>query len=117
VPDIAAGLATLGTDRRAEGQVWHLPGPPTGTTRALLQLVAKEVDHPVDVRSVPKLLMWAMARVNPMMRGLAEMAYEFDEPFVLDTSKFETTFGAGGTSLATAVADTITWYRTRTSLS
>ena len=27
VPDIAAGLATLGTDDRAIGQVWHLPGP------------------------------------------------------------------------------------------
>ncbi len=38
VPDIAAGLATLGTDARAMGQVWHLPGPPTGTTRALLDL-------------------------------------------------------------------------------
>jgi nucleoside-diphosphate-sugar epimerase len=32
VPDIAAGLATLGTDARAMGQVWHLPGPPTATT-------------------------------------------------------------------------------------
>ena len=27
VPDIAAGLATLGTDARAAGQVWHLPRP------------------------------------------------------------------------------------------
>jgi hypothetical protein len=34
VPDIAAGLATLGTDARAEGQVWQLPGPPTGSATA-----------------------------------------------------------------------------------
>src|SRR5450432_213601 len=34
VPDIAAGLVTLGTDARAAGQVWHLPGPQTVTTRA-----------------------------------------------------------------------------------
>jgi nucleoside-diphosphate-sugar epimerase len=27
VPDIAAGLVTLGTDERAAGQVWHLPAP------------------------------------------------------------------------------------------
>ena len=47
VPDIAAGLATLGTDARAVGQVWHLPGPATGTTRALLDLVAGQVGHPV----------------------------------------------------------------------
>src|ERR1700723_3973770 len=35
VPDVAAGLATLGTDPRAVGEVWHLPGPQTVTTRAL----------------------------------------------------------------------------------
>ena len=52
VPDIAAGLATLGTDERAVGQVWHLPGPETVTTRALLDLVAAEVGHPVEVRNV-----------------------------------------------------------------
>jgi nucleoside-diphosphate-sugar epimerase len=46
VPDIAAGLATLGTDARAAGQVWHLPGPQTVTTRALLGLVAVQVGHP-----------------------------------------------------------------------
>lgn len=115
VPDIAAGLATLGTDTRAIGQVWHLPGPETGTTRGLLDLVAKEVGHPVGIRSLPKLLMRALALVNPMMREIAEMSYEFEEPFVLDTTKFQSTFGTSGTPLTVAVAETITWYRTRTS--
>ena len=113
VPDIAAGLATLGTDARAVGQVWHLPGPETVTTRALLDLVAAEVGHPVGIRSVPKLAVRALGLVNPMMRELAEMAYEFDEPFVLDTTKYESTFGAAGTPLAAAIAATVAWYRTR----
>ena len=113
VPDIAAGLATLGTDDRAAGQVWHLPGPQTVTTRALLDLVAGEVGHPVAIRSVPKIAMRALGLVNPMLRGLAEMAYEFDEPFVLDTSKYESAFGAAGTPLAGAIAATVAWYRTR----
>jgi nucleoside-diphosphate-sugar epimerase len=114
VPDIAAGLATLGTDARAAGQVWHLPGPPTVTTRTLLDLLAAEVGHPVAIRSVPKLAVRALGLVNPMMRELAEMAYEFDEPFVLDTSKYDSTFGAAGTPLADAVAATVAWYRART---
>jgi nucleoside-diphosphate-sugar epimerase len=112
VPDIAAGLATLGTDARAAGQVWHLPGPDTGSTRAVLQLVAAELGHAVGIRAVPKLLVRALGLVSPMMRGLAEMSYEFDEPFILDTTKFRTTFGAGGTPLETAVAETVAWYRT-----
>ena len=48
---------------------------------------------------------------NPMMRALVEMAYEFDEPFVLDTTKYETTFGAGGTALPIAIAATVAWYQ------
>ena len=115
VPDIAVGLATLGTDARAAGQVWHLPGPATGTTRELLDLVAAEVGHPVGVRSVPKIAMRALGLVNPMLRELAEMSYEFDEPFVLDTSKYQSTFGVAGTPLAAAVAATVAWYRTRPS--
>jgi nucleoside-diphosphate-sugar epimerase len=115
VPDIAAGLATLGTDARAAGQVWHLPGPQTVTTRALLDLVASEVGHPVAVRSVPKLAVRALGLVNPMLRGLAETSYQFEAPFVLDTSKYESVFGAAGTPLTAAIAATVAWYRTRAS--
>ena len=118
VPDIAAGLATLGTDERAVGQVWHLPGPETGhhpsTPRTRRPT---EVGHPVGIRTVPKLLVRALGLVSPMMRGLAEMAYEFDEPFVLDTTKFQSTFGTVGTPLSTAVAETVAWYRARTTAS
>src|ERR1039458_8713999 len=70
VPDMAAGLATLGTDERAVGGVWHLPGPETVTTRQLLELVAGNVGHPVGVRSVPKLAVRALGLFNPMMREL-----------------------------------------------
>jgi nucleoside-diphosphate-sugar epimerase len=114
VPDVAAGLATLGTDQRAIGQIWHLPGPETVTTRQILDLIAAETGHPVRVRSLPPLVVRALALINPMMRELAEMAYEFDEPFILDTTRYQTTFGPAGTPLATAIAATIDWYRTRT---
>ena len=111
VPDIAAGLATLGTDSRAIGQVWHLPGPETVTTRAVFELLSAEVGHPVGIRNVPKLVVRALGLVSPLMRGLAEMSYQFDEPFVLDTSKFRSTFGTHATPLRTAIADTVTWYK------
>src|ERR1700729_2273351 len=55
VPDIAVGLATLGTEERAVGGVWNLPGPETVTTRQLFELLAGDVGHPVGVRNLPKL--------------------------------------------------------------
>jgi nucleoside-diphosphate-sugar epimerase len=117
VPDIASGLVTLGTDDRSVGQVWHLPGPETGTTRQLIELISREVGHRVGIRSVPQLVVRVLGLVSPMMRGLAEMSYEFDESFVLDTTKFTATFGAAVTPLATAVSDTIAWYRTQATTS
>ena len=65
---------------------------------------------------MPGLLLRALGPVNPMMKGLAEMSDQFDEPFALDasdTSKYEATSGAAGTPPATALADTISWYRTQ----
>ena len=58
----------------------------------------------MGIRSLPKVVVRALGLVNPLMRELGEMSYEFEEPFVLDTSKFESTFGSSGTSLATAIA-------------
>ena len=114
-PDVAAGLVTLGTDDRAVGQVWHLLGPQTVTTRAILDLVADEVGHPVKIRPIPPVVLRALGLVSPMMHGLAEMAYQFEQPFVLDTSKFEHTFGPGGTPLTDAVHATVAWYASRRS--
>ncbi len=111
VPDIVRGLATLGADDRAVGQIWHLPGPETVTTRALLDLVAAQVDHDVRIRAIGKPLLAVLGLFNPLMKGLAEMSYEFDAPFVLDTSKYRSTFGIYVTSLEVAVADTVAWYR------
>jgi len=115
VPDIATGLLTLGTDERAVGQVWHLPGPETVTSRALLDLVSVQVKHPVGFRTVPKIALRALGIVSPMMRGLAEMSYEFEQPFILDTSKYESAFATATTPLATAVGATVAWYQTQRS--
>jgi hypothetical protein len=49
--------------------------------------------------------------ISPMMRGLAEMSYEFEQPFVLDTSKYESTFSTTTTPLDVAIADTIAWFQ------
>jgi nucleoside-diphosphate-sugar epimerase len=111
VPDVAAGLAKLGTDALAVDDVWHLAGPETVTTRQVLDVISTQVGHEVAVRSVSKLLLRALGVFNPTMRALVEMTYEFEEPFVLDTTKYRTTFGVDGTSLAVAIATTVDAFR------
>ena len=113
VPDIATGLATLGTDERAVGGVWHLPGPETVSTRKLLELASSSLGHAIGVRTLPKLAVRALGVFNPTIRELVEMSYEFEAPFVLDTSKYQSTFGQTGTPLPAAISATLAWYQQR----
>jgi len=82
---------------------------------ALLDLVATEVGHVVEVRDVPVLGLRALGLFSPMTRSLAEMSYEFEQSFVLDTSKYEATFDTPRTPLVTAVAETVVWHRAQAS--
>jgi hypothetical protein len=52
--------------------------------------------------------------VSPTMRALGEMSYEFDAPFILDTTKYASRFGTTGTPLARAIAETVAWYQSQT---
>jgi len=45
------------------------------------------------------------------------MSYEFDESFVLDTTKYQSVFGTDATPLTTAIGATVAWYQTRTGTS
>jgi hypothetical protein len=47
----------------------------------------------------------------PIMRELAEMLYEFEEPFVVDHSKYARCFGTDTTPHREAIRRTLDWYR------
>ena len=40
------------------------------------------------------------------------MLYEFEEPFVVDSRKFESVFGDHSTPLSEAIPATVDWFRT-----
>ena len=48
----------------------------------------------------------------PGSRAFVEMWYEFEKPFVVDSSKFERAFGVTATPIAEAIRTTVAWYRT-----
>jgi nucleoside-diphosphate-sugar epimerase len=110
-PDIGRGLVTLGEREEALGQVWHLPSPETLTTRQFVEMIFEEAGKPARIQAAPKILLRALGLFNPGIRETIEMLYEFEEPFVLDHSKFEQAFGEHATPLKEAIGDTVRWYR------
>lgn len=47
----------------------------------------------------------------PVVREFAEMSYQYEEAFVVDSSRFESTFGAAPTATDVAIAATVEHYR------
>src|SRR5918994_243474 len=113
VPDIGRGLVILGDREEALGQAWHLPGPETLTTRHFVEMIFEEVGKPARVQAAPKILLRAIGLFNPGIRETIEMLYEFEEPFVVDDSKFEREFGEHATPLKEAIGETVGWYRSK----
>ena len=108
IPDIGEGLAVLGEHPDAPGQVWHLPSDPdTHTTRQLVDIIYRHAgQRRGKLRAVPPLLLRALGLANPTLRELAEMQYQFDEPFIVDSSKIATKLGVHATPIGQALAHT-----------
>jgi nucleoside-diphosphate-sugar epimerase len=111
VPDIGKGLAILGEHEEVLGRAWHLPSPETVTTREFVEMIFEEVGKPARLQAAPKILLRALGLFNPVLRETIEMFYEFEEPFVLDTSDFIRTFGDQATPLREAIQHSVRWYR------
>jgi nucleoside-diphosphate-sugar epimerase len=116
IPDIGEGLAVLGEHPDAPGQIWHLPNDPaTKTTRQLVDIVYQQAGQPRGkLRAMPAALLRIVGLTNPTVRELIEMQYQFDEPFIVDSSKISTDLDVHATPIERAIADTFAMYRTPT---
>ena len=117
IPDIGEGLAVLGEHPDAPGEVWHLPNDPnTRTTRQLVDTIYQLAGQPrTKLRSTPALLLRALAVTNPTVRELLELQYEFQDPFIVDSTKIATKLNVHATPIDQALADTLATYRTNAS--
>ena len=116
LPDIGEGLAVLGEHADAPGEVWHLPNDPdTRTTRQLVETTYHLAgQNRAKLRTIPPLLLRALALTNPTIRAILEMQYQFAEPFIVDSTKIATGLGVTATPLDQAIADTLETYRHNT---
>ncbi len=112
LPDVARALVTVATDERAWGRAWHVPTNPAMSARAIAERVAVLAGAPTArINRIPRWILDVLALVVPFIRETKETRYQFDLPFIVDSSAFETTFGIGPTPMDDALKATIDWYR------
>ena len=93
--------------------MWHLPNDlDTRTTRQLVDIAHQHAGHPRrKLRAMPSPVLRALGLVDPTMRELGEMQYQFAEPFIVDSSKITNKLGVEATPLPRAIRDTLRDYR------
>lgn len=111
VTDVADGLVTLGLDPRGKNHLWHLPANPAESTRKTIARAGRALGVELGATSVPPWLLRTIGVFAPMMREVAEMTYQWQAPFVLDDTRFRTTFGASATPWDEAMQRTAEWAR------
>lgn len=115
MPDVAETLVTIASDERAWGKPWHVPNAGPLTQRQMVEALARAAGTRAAVRTVPWPVVRAAGLFSPMIRELAEIRYQVDEPFVTDSTLTESTFGLTATPVDTAVEATVAWWRSRSS--
>jgi nucleoside-diphosphate-sugar epimerase len=112
IKDFGAALVILGERDEADGQAWHVPNAqPTMSQADLVRLFAEEAGVEPKISSMGKTMLTIGGLFIPEAKETVEMMYEFDRPFIVDSSKFEKTFGLKATPMQEAIKKTVAWYR------
>ena len=113
IDDFADALVTLGDHDEAMGEAWHVPAAETITTREFIELVCDTAGTDPRIRSMPSWMFRVVSTFSGELKELRETMYMFEEPFVVDHSKFAAAFGADPTPHDEAIERTLDWYRSR----
>jgi nucleoside-diphosphate-sugar epimerase len=112
LPDVARALAIAGADERAWGRPWHIPtGPPVSARDFGARLAALAGAPAPRISQIPRPILYAAGLASPMLRELRETNHQWDRPFILDSSDFQTTFDLTPTPLDEALHATLAWWR------
>src|SRR6266700_1547723 len=94
IPDVAAGLAALGTaNDDAYGRPWMLPCAPAETMRALVARLSRELGRKIDLMTEPRIVLKIVALVVTSIRDIDDILYQWQEPLVIDDRRFHGQFG------------------------
>jgi nucleoside-diphosphate-sugar epimerase len=110
--DFGKALIILGERDEADGQVWHVPNDMTDITQGeLIRMFCEEAGVEPKMASVGKFMLGLAGLFIPEAKETVEMLYEFEQPFIVDSSKFEETFGMQATPMREAIKETVAWYK------
>lgn len=114
IGDLAAAMIKAAATPELWNSVVHAPTNPAQTQRELTAHFAKAAGLPApSVHAIPGWVLRTSGLFSADMRELTETLYQFEEPFVMDSSASERLLDVAPTPWAIAAADTVNWWRGR----
>jgi nucleoside-diphosphate-sugar epimerase len=108
VPDFARALVSLlDAPSDAYGQAWHVPNAPTQTLRRLLVRGAELGGVVPRLTVLPGVVARLLGLFNRQIYELAEMRFQTDRPYLVDSAKFARRFWSDATSFDEGLRATI----------
>lgn len=112
VPDLAAAMIKAAQTPSLWNRVWHAPTGPALTQRSIATSFAGAagMDAP-KVSALPGWVIRAAGLFSAGMRELAEMLYQFERPFVMDSRVSQQALALEPTPHLEAARATVAWWR------
>ncbi|HEY3562826.1 MAG TPA: NAD-dependent epimerase/dehydratase family protein [Kribbella sp.] len=108
VGDVARTLIAVAGDENAWGRAWHVPTPEPLSVRQLAQRAAVLAGAPTArVGSMPTLVLRLAGLVDAAAREMVEMQYQWQRPFVVDSTAATVAFGIEATATDDALREMI----------
>jgi nucleoside-diphosphate-sugar epimerase len=108
LPDVADALIVAGADERAWGRPWHVPSNDPMTFREVGERMAALAGRPAPkMMTLPWPLVRGLGLFVPMVAEMRHIRYQFTAPYVLDSSRFQRTFGVAPTPMDEALKATL----------
>lgn len=113
VKDLARSVAILSEHDEAWGHVWHVPCPQPITQQQILDILRDMVSRSVTADTLSSRFFGLKSAFNPALKQFGDLMYRFEKPYVVNHSRFSTTFGERTTFHTQALFETLEWYKQR----
>jgi nucleoside-diphosphate-sugar epimerase len=114
IEDAAAAAVLLGMNEDGRGEVWHVPGAGPLTGRQFIEMAFKAAGTKPEIGMLSGGFLRFASLINSDAREMRELLYEFEEPLVLDGTKFARDFPSFSyTPHEEAIQKTVEWFRKR----
>ncbi|MGA9872000.1 MAG: NAD-dependent epimerase/dehydratase family protein [Rhodococcus sp. (in: high G+C Gram-positive bacteria)] len=112
VPDFGAAMITAAATPSLWNTFLHAPTAPAVSQRDMIHLFARAAG--VEAPKIGTIPAWVMRTLGVVSRPIAELVdtlYQFEHPYILDSSRSEDLLGQTPTPLVDGTAATVAWWK------